>query len=447
MDKINGAGHVGRQFVTEDSGLNRPPTEITAEWLNGVQGELVAVIEGAGLVLSSLDNTQMRQAIVKMIQAGQRAVVIDAATFAGAVTGTGKAVYWDAANNRFDLALADGSIKQSAVGFADVPNAKVYCLGSAILFAGLTNGARYYLDTATAGAITTVKPAANVVFVGQAKSATELVVDIDEAPAIAQTTSSVRQTVLSGPTDANGYSAFGGATGGTTVTPAATLIVSAANGFGASGQVDQIGSITNPSWTGLNTNGVMYLYLDVAANGSCTPGATTLEPVYQFGGAYSTTNGQHTFNTQEMKMKVGNGGAATQVNRVFVGEVTVAGGVVTAITWYALMGRYRSQWTSCSTGLVTNSNDNLGVRQKNVKFFAKCVTAEFNYAVGDILQDHLNHNISAAYGVVPVADSRNTTKTIISGSYFAAVPDKSTGAVSALTAANWNQSILVERGW
>lgn len=66
MDKINGAGHVGRQFVTEDAGTNRPPTEITADWLNAVQGELVAVIEGAGLALSSLDNTQLLQALEAM---------------------------------------------------------------------------------------------------------------------------------------------------------------------------------------------------------------------------------------------------------------------------------------------------------------------------------------------------------------------------------------------
>lgn len=182
MDKINGAGHVGRLFVTEDAGLGRPPTEITADWLNSIQGELVAVIEGAGLTLSSLDNTQLRQAITKMIQAGQRAVIIDAATFAGAVVGTGKVVYWDSANNRFDLALADGSTKQSAVGFADVPNARVYCFGSAVLFAGLTPGARYYLDTATAGAVTSVMPAANAVFLGIAKNASEVFVDIDAQP-------------------------------------------------------------------------------------------------------------------------------------------------------------------------------------------------------------------------------------------------------------------------
>lgn len=84
MDKINGAGHVGRQFVTEDAGTNRPPTEITADWLNAVQGELVAVIEGAGLPLSSLDNTQVAAAIKTIFQ--------KAASISAAASGTVDAI-------------------------------------------------------------------------------------------------------------------------------------------------------------------------------------------------------------------------------------------------------------------------------------------------------------------------------------------------------------------
>ena len=144
--------------------------------------EIEAVITGAGLVPATGDLTQLRQAIAKMIQAGQRAVVISNATFAGAVTGTGKAVYWDSTNSRFDLALADTTAKQNCVGFADVPNGNVYAFGDAVLFTGLTPGARYYLDGTTAGAITTTAPT-NAVFVGIARNATELFVDVDAVPA------------------------------------------------------------------------------------------------------------------------------------------------------------------------------------------------------------------------------------------------------------------------
>lgn len=178
MNRIDGAGHIGNMFVAEDSAISRPPTEITDDWLNGVQEELIAVITGADLIPAAGDNTQLRQAIAKMIQSGQRTVVIDGVNFAPAVTLTGKAVYWDAANNRFDLAVADGTAKQNCLGFADVPNGNVYAFGKAVLFAGLTPGARYYLDAATPGLVTSVAPA-NAVFVGIARSAAELFVDID----------------------------------------------------------------------------------------------------------------------------------------------------------------------------------------------------------------------------------------------------------------------------
>lgn len=168
-------------FASPNPGGGIPATIPGFEWYNGVQEELMAVIEGQGLSGSDSDHTKLRQAIAKMIQGGQRAVVINNATFAGAVTGTGKAVYWDAANSRFDLALADGTAKQNCVGFADVPNGNVYAFGDAVLFAGLTTG-RYYLDPATAGAITTSAPASNAVFVGVAKSATEVFIDVDAQP-------------------------------------------------------------------------------------------------------------------------------------------------------------------------------------------------------------------------------------------------------------------------
>lgn len=163
----------------------------------------------------------------------------------------------------------------------------------------------------------------------------------------------VRQTVLSGPVDVNGFSAFGGATGSTTVTATGTLIVTAANG-----QINRRGVSVNPSWTGLTANA--FLFLDVAADGTCTPGSTTLVPTYRWGGADVTTNNQATFNIQEMQMKVGNGAMAAQTYRVFVGEVT-ASGTVSAITWYALMGRYSSGRFAIAAATTYNRNHNIGV--------------------------------------------------------------------------------------
>lgn len=63
MHKIDGAGHLGHMFVMEDALINRPPTEITADFMNALQMELSNVIEWAGLELSKADNSQLLQAL------------------------------------------------------------------------------------------------------------------------------------------------------------------------------------------------------------------------------------------------------------------------------------------------------------------------------------------------------------------------------------------------
>lgn len=165
-------------YVDANPALGIEGSAVPAAAIEGPMSEIINVITAAGLTPNSGDLTQLRQAIAKMIQGGQRSVIVDGATFAPAVAGTGKAVYWDSANSRFDLALSDGTAKQNCVGFADVANGKVYVFGDSVLFTGLTPGARYYLDATTAGAITTVAPS-NGVLVGIARAATELFVDID----------------------------------------------------------------------------------------------------------------------------------------------------------------------------------------------------------------------------------------------------------------------------
>ncbi len=65
MHRIDGAGHVDHQFVAEDVDALRAPTEVTAEWLNAVQEELIAVIEEAGIDPSKLDNGQLLAALQK----------------------------------------------------------------------------------------------------------------------------------------------------------------------------------------------------------------------------------------------------------------------------------------------------------------------------------------------------------------------------------------------
>jgi hypothetical protein len=170
-----------------------------------------------------------------------------------------------------------------------------------------------------------------------------------------------RQSVLSGPVDAEGLPSFGGTTGSTTVTASGTLVVAAAGGYGAQGAIDRVGVISNPSWTGLTTNGTMYLFLTVAADGTCTTGSSTVAPNYIDGNGYSVANNTWSFSKSEMVGKLGDGANANQVWRVYVGQVTVSGGVVSAITWYALRGRYESAWFAVSANTTYAKNHNLGM--------------------------------------------------------------------------------------
>lgn len=178
MDRINGAGHVNHLFVAEDPATNRPPTEFTPEWFNAVQEEICAPIEHVGMTLSPGDNTQLLRAIQIMLSQSRQAVIYDAAAFAAGVT-QGAAVYYDSAEARFDLAVADGTVKQQMVGLADVLGGRVYAFGRCPLFTGLTPGAMYYLSPSTPGALTTVKPSDRIVPVGVAQSASEMYVDVD----------------------------------------------------------------------------------------------------------------------------------------------------------------------------------------------------------------------------------------------------------------------------
>ena len=258
----------------------------------------------------------------------------------------------------------------------------------------------------------------------------------------------VRQTVLGGPVDGSGLPNFGGSTGSGTVTMSGTLTATAANGFGATGAVDVVGQGTNLSWGSLTTNGTMYLYVDIAA-GVLTAGSGTLAPVYQWGGTYSITSGQFTFNIQAMSGQVGNGATAAQTNRVYVGEVTVAGGVVTVITWYALMGRYDSGWTATlpSANTKTTRSHNIGLKPMEVGMIAENTSAELGFALGEQV------NMTNLYGsdgtfVVPSRISADSVSAYIqtaANTAWAAI--NASGLNTGMTLASWKYRVTAARGW
>jgi hypothetical protein len=267
----------------------------------------------------------------------------------------------------------------------------------------------------------------------------------------------IRQTVANGPVDSGGLPNYGGSTGGTTVTTtnfASTdpFCVNFAYGFDpATGKaLDYFGvETTNQSWTGLSTNGTMYLYVDYnTSTGARTYGSTTVAPVYQVGGTYSVTNNQHTYNWSVGVMKVGNGSTASQVARVFVGEVTVAGGVVTAIVWYALNGTYTSGWTATLPGASTASsyNHNIGIPDVGTQVEIECTTADANYAVGDRFEHPFGNGTNG--GVVAPDWSTYKTCGFTTQNIFSwGANDKTTGVMATFTLANWKYRMLAKRKW
>jgi hypothetical protein len=186
-----GAGKDG--FRNSNKGAGISATQVDADWCNHVQEELANFIEGEGIALDPDDRTQLSQAVAKAVIDAQRSVILDEAVFESSVS-DGEAVYWDSANSRFDEAVADGTAKQNAVGIADVTNSKVYAFGSCPILSGFTPGSRYYLSSSVAGGLTTTAPSTNVVQVGIAKSATELIVDIDQSGYITQAQADARYT-------------------------------------------------------------------------------------------------------------------------------------------------------------------------------------------------------------------------------------------------------------
>lgn len=162
------------------------------------------------------------------------------------------------------------------------------------------------------------------------------------------------QTVLSGPVDSSGFSAFGGSVGTATLTTAATLKVAAAAG----GDLSYVGSIVNAAFTSPGGSGTGYLCLSVTSAGVVTAAVRTLQRVEQWGGTYSITNGQLTFNIQEMTHKVGSGAAATQVYEVVIGECPYTAGVWSGTpVWYALNARASVAQTLASATIYSLSHN------------------------------------------------------------------------------------------
>ena len=156
----------------------------------------------------------------------------------------------------------------------------------------------------------------------------------------------VRQTVLGGDSTSGAPSFL---TTGSGLTPAFTstkpLVLTFANGFGSSGAVDTVSSLTSgSSMAAITAGSTNYLYATYVSGSAVTWGATTTAPVYDWV-APTNTSGQYWFDPINYQMKLGNGSTWTQTNTVFVGEA-VGGYTYSAATNSAAAPAMNSTWTN-----------------------------------------------------------------------------------------------------
>lgn len=270
--------------------------------------------------------------------------------------------------------------------------------------------------------------------------------------------SSPRQTVSAGPVTTAGLPNFLPATAASlslstqNVSAAAPLAVTAANNADStSGAAKDLVGVTtaNLTWSGLTASATNYLYVTVATSGTLTAGATTQAPVYQWGGTPATTNGLFTFNIAEMRGYLGNGSTAPQAYLVFLGEAVTSGSAVTSAVAYAYNGRYDSGWTATlsAAGVAVTRSHNLGLPPRTIEYIIECTTADNGYAIGDQLNGTAVAGNNGAFSTnFGLSKTRNGLSFMTSGNPYG-VLNKSSGAYTALTAANWRYKFVADRGW
>lgn len=262
----------------------------------------------------------------------------------------------------------------------------------------------------------------------------------------------VRQTVNAGPVTTAGLPDFLPGTSGSlsltsqNLSSTVPFLATAANGATAArGQSNRSGiALSNLTWSALTASSTLYLYVTVNADGTLTPGFTTLAPIYQLGGTPATTSGQFTFNYGEMKGYMGGGSTAPQAYIVFVGECITNGSTVTSAIAYAYNGLYSSGWTATlPTATSVSKNANLGVAESNSLLIIECTTTNNGYAVGD----RLSFTSTNAYGAngegIAVFSSLNIVGFGVGNNW--PVNPKGGGLSVALTVGSWKYKLTSRR--
>lgn len=261
----------------------------------------------------------------------------------------------------------------------------------------------------------------------------------------------VRQTVISGP-NSSGLPNFLPATSASLSitsqnisTGTSALVIGASQGITSLGTQDIIGYYTtNLTWSSLTGSTTCFLYINASTGAT---GFTTLAPIYQLGGTPSTTSGQFTFNISEMTGYLGNGSTAPATPIVFVGEAVTGVSTVTSTVAYAYNGYYDSGYTNTlpSGGSTVTRNTNIGTTDYNVTSYIKCLTAENNYSVNDVLTPWVSGYSTAEYPVI--AAIRRNSFYIYIGSGSTGNMMNSSGTNSNPTNSNWAYRFTAKRNW
>lgn len=280
-----------------------------------------------------------------------------------------------------------------------------------------------------------------------------------------RTTVPVRQCVLSCSVASTGLPNYATGVGGTAISfqncDTTPLVIAFAAGYDNSGAVDYVETVsTNTSsvWTGLSTDGTYYLWVDRnTTTGAVTYGktATLRRPSYVNGGSAATIDTQHTFLINSMTMWVGNGTTASQVQRVFLGEVEVAANVISSITLYMPRGQFvsGSDETLNSTA-GTNQNfsqtHQLGLMPRRVVWVFVCQSADAGYAAGDEVET-VNIITSSAYQVAQIGTAASTTALTIRcafNNYGAPyLMNNGSYSIAAMNTSKWKLRAYAWRGW
>jgi hypothetical protein len=279
------------------------------------------------------------------------------------------------------------------------------------------------------------------------------------APAIV--TTSKRQVILSGPVFSDGSpNLFPEYVGGLTLTTnsltSAPLVVTAAGGFSAAGEINRVGvATTSLSWTLPANNGPTHLYVDVGESGVLTPSWTTSAPIYRSGGDRPTASGgSDVFNVNEMYMSIGSGAAALKVFRVYLGSCAVgadsifAAGVGTAAYKAEYYGPVVSGLPAAGAqfdavhNITPTGGDGFGV---HAELEYKCLVANNGYAVGEV-----TNQMGASNGgyVFPVALRKfGSYVKAVAGSSGWILQNATTGASVSPPLASWSYRYICRRTW